>query len=269
MRLLHWIFKTLFVSSLFLDGAVAAEAAPNSMFNRKTTTGQNLYQTLLSQGVPEEPLNLTFRMFDYNYGRIPNTKTAVIVNYTEISTSKRLYFMHLDSGVVERFYVSHGINSGVLETRSFSNLMDSWKSSLGFYFAKGSYNSAKNGPSLKLEGIDRSNDNAKNRLIVLHGAKYVGDDFIQRNGRLGWSQGCFAVAPEVLPVLLSSLQGGSLLLSYHKDLWRYARQYPTEQEVMGNEVVPSGVNTRITPEEQVDPGPADNAELAELFSFGL
>ncbi|WP_246845836.1 murein L,D-transpeptidase catalytic domain family protein [Bdellovibrio sp. ZAP7] len=235
--------------------------APNSMFNRKTTTGQNLYQTVLSQGVAEEPVNLLFRMFDYNAGRIANTKTAVIVDYSLISVEKRLYFLHLDTGVVERFYVSHGINSGVLETRSFSNLMDSWKSSIGFYYAKGTYNSAKNGPSLKLEGIDRSNDNAKDRLIVLHGAKYVSDDFIQRNGRLGWSQGCFAVALEVLPVLLNSLQNGSLLLSYHKDLWKYARQYPTEQEVMGNEVVPPGVNIRITPEEQVDPiPPADSSE---------
>lgn len=241
--------------------------APNSMFNRKTTTGQNLYQAVLSQGVAEEPVNLLFRMFDYNAGRIANTKTAVIVDYTLISIEKRLYFLHLDTGVVERFYVSHGINSGILETRSFSNLMDSWKSSIGFYYAKGTYNSAKNGPSLKLEGIDRSNDNAKDRLIVLHGAKYVSDDFIQRNGRLGWSQGCFAVALEALPVLLNSLQNGSLLLSYHKDLWKYARQYPTEQEVMGNEVVPPGVNARITPEEQVDPiPPTDSSEYLELLT---
>jgi hypothetical protein len=256
------------LSSILISSHGFAANGPNSMFNRKTTSGQNLYQAVISQGISEEPVNLLFRMFDYNYGRIANTKTAVIVDYSKISTEKRLYFLHLDSGLVEKFYVSHGINSGVLETRSFSNLMDSWKSSLGFYYAKGTYNSAKNGPSLKLEGIDRSNDNARNRLIVMHGAKYVSDDFIQRNGRLGWSQGCFAVALDVLPMLLNSMQNGSLLLSYHKDLWKYARQYPSEQEVMGNEVVPPGVNTQITPEEQVDPAPPGNGlQGEELFNF--
>ncbi|WP_413586508.1 murein L,D-transpeptidase catalytic domain family protein [Bdellovibrio sp. HCB274] len=244
----------ILISSLFCSmDMVLAAYGPGSMFNRKTTSGKNLYKELLGQGVPDEPLNLLFRMFDYNVGRIPNTKNAVIVDYSLPSTEKRLLFLRFDTGVVERTYVSHGINSGVLESRSFSNMIDSWKSSLGFYFAKGTYNSWKNGPSLKLEGIDRSNNNAKDRLIVLHGAKYVSDDFILRNGRLGWSQGCFAVPPEVLQSLINSLQNGSLILSYHKDLWRDAREYPSEQELVGNEVVPPNVNTRITPEEQVEP----------------
>ncbi|WP_413577340.1 murein L,D-transpeptidase catalytic domain family protein [Bdellovibrio sp. HCB290] len=246
----------IFILSLATSVNVALAAyGPGSMFNRKTTSGKNLYKELLGQGVPDEPLNLLFRMFDYNAGRIPNTKSAVIVDYSLPSTQKRLLFLKFDTGVVDRAYVSHGVNSGVLESRSFSNMIDSWKSSLGFYFAKGTYNSWKNGPSLKLEGIDRSNNNAKDRLIVLHGAKYVSDDFILRNGRLGWSQGCFAVQPEVLQPILSALQGGSLILSYHKDLWRDAREYPSEQELVGNEVVPPNVNTRITPEEQVEPEP--------------
>ncbi|WP_413560098.1 murein L,D-transpeptidase catalytic domain-containing protein [Bdellovibrio sp. HCB209] len=267
MRIFSFISLTV-IGSLIVSSMAFASYGPNSMFNRKTKSGQNLYQVILQQGVAGESVNLLFRMFDYNYGRIPNTKTAAIVDYSLDSTEKRLYFLHLDTGVVERFYVSHGINSGVLETRSFSNLMDSWKSSLGFYYAKGSYNSAKNGPSLKLEGIDNSNNNAKDRLIVLHGAKYVSDDFIQRNGRLGWSQGCFAVALDVLPTLLNSLQSGSLLLSYHRDLWRDARQYPSEQDLTGSEIVPPGVNATITPEEQVDPTtPADEARELELFHF--
>ncbi|MEK2690080.1 murein L,D-transpeptidase catalytic domain family protein [Bdellovibrio sp. GT3] len=251
MRFFQIPFLT--VSLMLVASFAMASFAPNSMFNRKTTSGKNLYKELIAQGVPEEPLNLLFRMFDYNVGRIPNTKSAVIVDYTQSSVQKRLLFLKFDTGTIERTYVSHGINSGVLETRSFSNLIDTWKSSLGFYFAKGSYNSWKNGPSLKLEGIDRSNSNAKDRLIVLHGAKYVSEDFILRNGRLGWSQGCFAVQPEVLQPIINALQSGSLILSYHKDLWRQAREYPNDQEVLGNEVVPPNVNTRITPEEQVEP----------------
>lgn len=223
-----------------------------SMFDRQTKSGENLYQALIRQQMPEDAVDLLFRMFDYNQGRIPNTTTAVIVDYSQISTLKRLYLIHFDTGLIERFYVAHGIRSGVLESRSFSNQMDSWKSSLGFYYAKGSYNSSKNGPSLYLEGIDRSNNNARNRLIVMHGAKYVSDEFISKNGRLGWSQGCFAVGLEALPYLLNALQGGSILLSFHKDLMWYSRQNPDDQKLLGEEIVPPGVNRNITPGEGGD-----------------
>ncbi|MGE5086062.1 MAG: murein L,D-transpeptidase catalytic domain family protein [Bacillota bacterium] len=224
----------------------------SSMFERRIASGENLYQALLRQQMPEDAVNLLFRMFDYNQGRIPNTTTAVIVDYSQISTVKRLYLIHFDTGAIERFYVAHGVRSGVLESRSFSNQIDSWKSSLGFYYAKGSYNSSKNGPSLYLEGIDRSNNNARNRLIVMHGAKYASDEFILKNGRLGWSQGCFAVGVEVLPYLLNALQGGSILLSYHKDLMQDSRRNPDEQQLMGEEIIPPGVNRNITPGEGGD-----------------
>ena len=240
-----------FVLILYLLLSASAFAG-SSMFDRRTNSGESLYQALLRQQIPNEALDLIFRMFDYNQGRIPNTTTAVIVDYSQISTVKRLYLLHFDTGQVERFYVAHGIRSGVLESRSFSNQVDSWKSSLGFYFAKGSYNSSKNGLSLYLEGIDKSNNNARTRLIVMHGAKYVSDDFIFKNGRLGWSQGCFAVGVEALPYLLNTLQGGSILLSYHKDLMWYSRRYPDDQSVVGEEIIPPGVNRNLTPGEGGD-----------------
>ncbi len=185
-----------------------------------------------------EPLDLIFRMFDYNEGRIPNTNYTVLVDYSRPSTEKRLYLMNLIDGTVQKYYVSHGIRSGIIETRNFSNLPDSWKSSLGFYYAKGTYVSEKNGISLYLDGVDRSNNNARIRTIVLHGAKYVGDDFIKKNGRLGWSEGCFAVGIEHVNNLINLLQNGSILLSYHKDLMGSARRFPTEQSMVGDEIVP-------------------------------
>ncbi|WP_374000583.1 murein L,D-transpeptidase catalytic domain family protein [Bdellovibrio bacteriovorus] len=227
----------------------ASSSYADSMFNRRVAGGRLLFDVLLEQYVPREPLDLIFRMFDYNEGRIPNTDYAVLVDYSRPSVEKRLYLLNLRAGRVERFYVAHGIRSGILQTRSFSNLPDSWKSSLGFYFAKGTYLSNKNGLSLYLDGIDRSNNNSRIRNIVLHGASYVSDDFIQRNGRLGWSEGCFAVGLEHVQYLINILQNGSILLSYHKDLIAYSRRYPSEQALMGEEIVPPGVNTRRNPGE--------------------
>lgn len=239
------IFILIFSGLILFAQSVLAE----SLFNRRLGDGRFLFDVLQERGVPREPLDLLFRMFDYNEGRIPNVTTAVIVDYSRPSTEKRLYLINLFNGAIERFYVAHGIRSGVLETRNFSNLPDSWKSSLGFYYAKGTYISEKNGLSLYLDGIDRSNNNARLRTIVLHGARYVSDEFIRRNGRLGWSEGCFAVGLEHVNYLVNILQSGSILLSYHKDLMGLSRRYPTEQALMGDEIIPPGVNTRRNPEE--------------------
>ncbi|KYG68245.1 hypothetical protein AZI87_03025 [Bdellovibrio bacteriovorus] len=235
-------FIAVFLFIIFLTGVSLAE----SLFERRIADGRKVFDVFLQQGIPQEALDLTFRMFDYNVGLIPNTEYAVIVNYSEPSTVKRLYLLHLDYGYVERFYVAHGINSGVLEARSFSNYVDSWKSSLGFYFAQGTYLSKVNGRSLYLEGIDKSNDRAKERAIVLHGAGYVSEAFIAQNGRLGWSEGCFAVSLQDRDYLIDVLQSGSLLLSYHKDLMRSSRLSPWQQELAGSEIIPPGVNPRRT-----------------------
>lgn len=243
-------FARVFSLWIFLAvDLIATTAWADSLFNRRLGNGRFLFDVVMEQGVSREPLDLIFRMYDYNEGRIPNLTYTVLVDYSRPSTEKRLFLINLSNGSVEKFYVAHGIRSGIIETRSFSNLPDSWKSSLGFYFAKGSYVSSKNGISLYLDGIDRSNNNAKLRTIVLHGASYVSEDFIQRNGRLGWSEGCFAVGLEYVNYLINLLQNGSLLLSYHKDLIGFSRRYPSEQAMVGDEVVPPGVNTNRTPGE--------------------
>nr|BFD60623.1 hypothetical protein CKG001_27300 [Bdellovibrio sp. CKG001]BFD64037.1 hypothetical protein BdHM001_27180 [Bdellovibrio sp. HM001] len=244
-KLISGVLVVLAFVTMFFASSSYAE----SMYNRRVAGGRLLFDVLLEQYVPREPLDLIFRMFDYNEGRIPNTDYAVLVDYSRPSVEKRLYLLNLRSGRVERFHVAHGIRSGILETRSFSNLPDSWKSSLGFYYAKGTYLSSKNGLSLYLDGIDRSNNNSRIRNIVLHGATYVSEDFILRNGRLGWSEGCFAVGLEHVQYLINILQNGSILLSYHKDLIAYSRRYPSEQSLFGDEIIPPGVNTRRNPGE--------------------
>lgn len=221
-------------------------AFAGSLFDRRLDNGRLLFDAIIEQGLSKAPVDLIFRMFDYNQGRIVNTEYAVLVDYSLPSTEKRLFLINLHTANVERFYVAHGIRSGVVETRSFSNALDSWKSSLGFYYIKGSYLSQKNGLSLVMEGIDRSNNNAKLRSIFLHGAKYVSDEFIAQNGRLGWSEGCFAVGVEYVDYLVDILQNGSILLSYHKDLMTYSRRYPYEQNIAGQEEVSPGVNTDRT-----------------------
>lgn len=221
----------------------------DSLYNRRINDGRFVFDVLKSQGIPEDALDRLFQLFDYNEGRIPNTDFAVLVDYSRPSTEKRFFLLNLRTAQIQSYHVSHGIRSGILQTRIFSNLIDSWRTSLGFFYAKGSFMGEKNGLSLILEGIDRSNNFARERNIVLHGAKYVSEDFIRRNGRLGWSEGCFAVALSEVNYLVNLLKNGSILFSYHKDLMEYSRRYPSEQALRGSEVVPPGVNPQRTPGE--------------------
>lgn len=234
-----------FLAIVFCPMIILAE----SLFDRRLSDGRYVFDVFVEQGIPREPLNLLFRFFDYNDGRIPNTTYAVLVDYSLLSTEKRFYLLNLRTAIVERFHVAHGIRSGVLQARMFSNLSDSWKSSLGFYYAKGTYISEKNGLSLYLDGIDRSNSNARYRTIVLHGASYVSEEFISANGRLGWSEGCFAVGLSYVDYLVNLLKNGSVLFSYHKELIGYSRRYPSEQFLAGEEIIPPIVNRNRMPGE--------------------
>ena len=74
----------------------------------------------------------------------------------------------------------------------------------------------KNGYSLKLEGLERGiNDNAFERGIVIHGADYVCDDFVNSQGYIGRSQGCPAVPVEVSRPIINTIKNGTCLFVYH------------------------------------------------------
>jgi hypothetical protein len=61
------------------------------------------------------------------------------------------------------------------------------------------------------------NDIAEERGIVLHGASYVSESFIQQNGRLGRSQGCPAVMPALCEPIIQAIKGGSCFFIFFPD----------------------------------------------------
>jgi hypothetical protein len=96
----------------------------------------------------------------------------------------------------------------------FSNTNSSFQSSLGFYQTLNTY-MGKHGLSLQLKGLEKGfNDNVYNRNIVLHGADYVCEDFIRKNGRLGRSQGCPAVPYADSKNIIELVKGGTCLFVY-------------------------------------------------------
>ena len=94
---------------------------------------------------------------------------------------------------------------------NFSNLANSHQSSLGFYITSETY-FGKHGLSIKLEGMDKGyNTNARDRAVVIHGAEYVSQSFINQHGRLGRSHGCPALPLELTKTIIDTIKGQTCL----------------------------------------------------------
>ena len=141
-----------------------------------------------------------------------------VIDYGLPSTRRRLWVLDLArDSVLFHELVAHGQGSGENRAVAFSNRMGSHKSSLGVFLTGGTYQ-GRNGYSLRLRGLEPGiNDRAENRAIVIHGAPYVSHDFARRFGRLGRSQGCPALRPEVAGRVIDTIREGSVVFAYFPD----------------------------------------------------
>lgn len=150
------------------------------------------------------------------YGDIEGDSRLAVIDYSMPSTEKRLWVFDLVTGdVVFNEHVSHGQGSGGNMTTAFSNEDGSHQTSLGLFRTAETYVGG-NGYSMRMDGLDAGfNDNARDRLIVMHGADYVNPDAAKSMGRLGRSWGCPAVRRAVAQDMIDLLKGGQLLFSYY------------------------------------------------------
>jgi hypothetical protein len=141
-----------------------------------------------------------------------------ICDFTQSSNRKRLYIIDLAHGrLLFNTFVAHGKYSGEEYANSFSNQPSSLKSSLGFYTTREGYAGA-HGLALKLIGLEKGfNDLAEERAIVMHGAEYATEQFINQYGRLGKSFGCPAVPMALHEQIIKTIKDGSCLFIYYPD----------------------------------------------------
>lgn len=143
----------------------------------------------------------------------PSSDTVAIADLSVSSDRQRFYIVDLISGeVLLQTWVSHGKNSGEDFASRFSNDKDSYKSSKGLYRVGEVFNSPKHGSAILLDGLEPGiNDHAREREIILHGADYVGEDFIEQHGRCGRSLGCPALPRKEMSKVIELLRPGTLL----------------------------------------------------------
>ena len=175
------------------------------------------------------------------------TQSAIVtlIDYSLPADQKRLWVIDMaHDHVLWQTYVSHGLNSGLLKTRYFSNQINSRSSSLGAYIAGPVYQ-GRHGSSVRLQGISPGlNDQAEARAIVLHGAWYVSPNFIHHYGRPGRSWGCPAVPMADIQRLIYYVSHQNLVYVYgsnhtvvnkknhNKTFLISANKYNSEPEVL-------------------------------------
>ena len=147
---------------------------------------------------------------------LPSTLT--VIDYSKPSTQPRMWVFDVRTHeLLFHELVSHGRGSGKTLATSFSNDASSNKTSLGLFRTAEPY-IGHNGYSLRLDGLEKgTNDHARDRAIVIHGAPYVNAATAKANGYLGRSLGCPAVRPEIARSLIDAVKGGGLIFAYYPD----------------------------------------------------
>jgi L,D-transpeptidase catalytic domain len=163
-------------------------------------------------------------------GLLRKTHILTICDFSQSSSQERMYVIDVrNRRVLYRTYVAHGINSGEEFASSFSNKMESCKSSLGFYITGGVYTGV-NGLSLRIDGVDKGfNDNARKRSIVIHGANYVSVRVLHKYGVMGTTFGCPAIPSEMTTQIIPVVKHGSCFYIYYP-----SRKYLAESRVLNS-----------------------------------
>lgn len=146
---------------------------------------------------------------------IPRRDLVGVCDFSLVSSKPRFHLLDMVSGRSSTLLVAHGRGSDPAHrgwVERLSNEMGSNASSSGAY-RTGDYYVGKHGRSMRLRGLDPTNNNAEARAVVVHGASYVSAEMARQHGKIGRSQGCFAFAETDLDQVLARLGPGRLLLA--------------------------------------------------------
>lgn len=147
--------------------------------------------------------------------RIPYHDVIGIADFTKPSRESRFYIMDLRTGMVTQHLCAHGRGSDPAHSgwlAYFSNSHGSEATSNGAYLTGEAY-MGKYGHSMRLYGLDYTNNNALQRAIVVHSAWYAEPAQVETHGKLGRSEGCFALPGISHAEAMTRLGSGRLLFA--------------------------------------------------------
>lgn len=150
---------------------------------------------------------------DSHSGALSQRDRIVVIDFDAPSYRSRLHMIDVMSGASQRLLVTHGIGSDPGHTsflQQFSNV-DGSEATCEGAFATSDYYVGQHGRSQRLLGLEPTNSNALSRAIVVHAAWYANKDMLVSHGKLGRSQGCFAVGDAELQRVFDHLGEGALI----------------------------------------------------------
>jgi hypothetical protein len=225
--LLTWnmIKKGIFFIYLFCLGMGSLSAMNTPFVNDHLLFDDfDAYATELYKALADQELN--YQAFETGLkgyaklqreGQIEQDSYLTVIDMSLSANLNRFFLIDLrNKKIIHKSIVAHGRNSGDEYARSFSNKVGSFKSSIGFYRTGETYQ-GKHGLSLRLDGLEYSNNNARIRAIVIHAADYVSKVFIKNNGRLGRSLGCPSLPEKDYDKVVNKIKNGSLLFIYYPE----------------------------------------------------
>lgn len=160
-------------------------------------------------------LDVAARETDRVGAELWRTDLVGVADFARPSWQPRLHFANLENGTVRSFLLAHGRGSDPEHDgwlKSFSNVPGSEATSRGAFLTCEWYK-GKYGTSIRLVGLDPDNSLALDRAIVMHSAWYVDSSMIEKWGKIGRSEGCFAMSPDTFNEALWHLSGGRLLFA--------------------------------------------------------
>ena len=167
------------------------------------TNARNLVAPMTEKGISYYPFERVIRHADalklYAKSNGYDTEYAFIINMGMRSNTKRFFIVNLESMCVEKSgLVAHGKGDEKSYTgnRQYSNDAGSNCTSLGKYRIGKSYNGFF-GLAYKMYGLDKSNNKARDRNIVLHSMHCIPE--FPGDRPICVSEGCPAVADSFLP----------------------------------------------------------------------
>ena len=162
------------------------------------------------------------KLREYCRKRDFNPDVCILVDFSQYSGNERLYIYDLDKNhIKESGRVAHGIGKeGLFSKASFSNVPESWESSLGRYrtgrLRTLNIPQFNNVPCIEVHGLDPTNSNAHRRGIVIHPGLLTSKKTLTPCEPL--SQGCFTVGQDTFDAIKSLTRQSSkpiLLYAYN------------------------------------------------------
>lgn len=196
----------LFTSCIFASSYSYTNSQIKDLYNKLHLRGKLEYSTF-SQAMK-------------GYNKIEDKKegTITIVDFAKPSNQERFFVIDLKNKKLSYYsYVSHGKNTGTVSAVKFSNVTNSYQSSLGFFITANPYE-GNNGYSLRIIGLEQGiNNNALRRNIVIHGADYATKKFLDKYGFLGRSLGCPAIPTEISKEVIDFIKEGTVIYIHGDD----------------------------------------------------